>query len=92
MRKLDYYLSGQIRSCKPGGWSFRKFKVVTNTKAPQQTNGTDCGIYVISFMEGRDMHRIPVSVLTNFIILLFLNDAWMVINNNRCFKLYRDLI
>lgn len=68
--KLDMYLAEEIRICKPHGWSFRKFKIVTHVNAPQQRNGSDCGIYVINFMEQRDLNRLLVGRLVFYFNLI----------------------
>ncbi|KAG6742431.1 hypothetical protein POTOM_053302 [Populus tomentosa] len=43
-------LSYDIQQNYPDGWSFASFSVDRSPNVPQQTNGYDCGVYVIKFM------------------------------------------
>lgn len=58
MVNLDQILEDDIRTSKPVGWSFKNFKIVTQVHVPQQQNGTDCGVYVINFMEQQSISHI----------------------------------
>ncbi|PON42728.1 Ulp1 protease family, C-terminal catalytic domain containing protein, partial [Parasponia andersonii] len=61
MTNLDLILDDDILETKREGWSFSKFRVTIQKDAPQQTNGTDCGIYVINLMEQRHMKELEQS-------------------------------
>ncbi|KAJ6859929.1 hypothetical protein NC651_036298 [Populus alba x Populus x berolinensis] len=47
---LDILFEDDIQQNYPGGWSFASFSVDRSPNVPQQTNGYDCGVYVIKFM------------------------------------------
>ncbi|POO01199.1 Ulp1 protease family, C-terminal catalytic domain containing protein [Trema orientale] len=71
MTNLDLILDDDISETKRDGWSFSKFRVTTQQDAPQQTNGTDCGIYVNNLMEQRHMKELEQSkVYSNFFFLI----------------------
>ncbi|KAH8484539.1 hypothetical protein H0E87_028850 [Populus deltoides] len=47
---LDILFEDDIQQNYPDGWSFASFSVDRSPNVPQQTNGYDCGVYVIKFM------------------------------------------
>ncbi|KAH8484545.1 hypothetical protein H0E87_028854 [Populus deltoides] len=47
---LDILFEDDIQQYYPYGWSFASFSVDRSPNVPQQTNGYDCGVYVIKFM------------------------------------------
>ncbi|KAF9663186.1 hypothetical protein SADUNF_Sadunf17G0012100 [Salix dunnii] len=47
---LDILFEDDIEQNYPDGWSFTSFSVDRSPNVPQQTNGYDCGVYVIKFM------------------------------------------
>ncbi|PON89580.1 Ulp1 protease family, C-terminal catalytic domain containing protein [Trema orientale] len=61
MQNLDLILEEDISKTKRPGRSFAKFTVSIEKKAPQQTNAVGCGVYVINFMEQRDLDELDES-------------------------------
>ncbi|XP_034925372.1 uncharacterized protein [Populus alba] len=47
---LDILFEDDIQQNYLDGWSFASFSVNRSPNVPQQTNGYDCGVYVIKFM------------------------------------------
>ena len=49
------YLAKDIKDYMGHGCSFTKFGKKIKLSAPQQPNGSDCGIFVVNFMEWCDL-------------------------------------
>ncbi|KAJ6865981.1 hypothetical protein NC652_037494 [Populus alba x Populus x berolinensis] len=47
---LNILFEDDIQQNYPDGWSFASFSVDRSPNVPQQTNGYDCGVYVIKFI------------------------------------------
>ncbi|PON75076.1 Ulp1 protease family, C-terminal catalytic domain containing protein [Parasponia andersonii] len=51
LRTLDNLFLFDIKMGMPDGFEFAEFKINVQSDVPQQSNGSDCGLFVIKFME-----------------------------------------
>ena len=78
MKNLDTLLQFEIYEYQSEAWgfSFHNFEVITRVDAPQQSNTSECGVFVANFMEEPNLAEISPTLYFRWAKLI---NCWEMI-------------